>query len=78
MPKVTPKDLTPATDGPAGQAEFHDLRCDCGKLLARVLHSVLELKCHRCKRVVLIVGGRPFAAMDSGCCTCTPEPGPPT
>ncbi len=54
-------DLEPATKG--------DLRCDCGKLLARVLHGVLELKCSRCKRVVLVAGGQRFEPIGAAC-TC--------
>jgi Zn finger protein HypA/HybF involved in hydrogenase expression len=47
-----------------------DLRCECGKLLARVLRTVLELKCPRCKRVVLVVGGKRFEVAGAGPCTC--------
>ena len=47
-----------------------DLRCDCGKLLARVLRAVLELKCPRCKRVVLVVGGQRFEPSDAPACSC--------
>jgi phage FluMu protein Com len=46
-----------------------DLRCDCGKLLARVVRAVIELKCSRCKRVVLVAGGRRFEEQGGGC-TC--------
>jgi phage FluMu protein Com len=53
------------------QYENNDLRCDCGKLLARVVHAVIELKCSRCKRVVLVVGGRRFEEQGrQGSCTC--------
>jgi phage FluMu protein Com len=45
-----------------------DLRCDCGKLLARVLRAVIELKCPRCKRVVLVVGGRRYEPTDAPAC----------
>jgi hypothetical protein len=31
-----------------------DVRCDCGSLMARVTTSGIELKCRRCKRVVLV------------------------
>ncbi len=52
-----------------------DLRCDCGKLLARVLRTVLELKCPRCKRVVLVVGTHRYHEAGAGSCTCsTPAP----
>jgi hypothetical protein len=29
-------------------------RCECGKLLAKVTQAGLELKCSRCRRVVVI------------------------
>ncbi len=35
------------------QAE-HDLRCQCGSLMARVTEAGIELKCRRCKRVVVV------------------------
>jgi hypothetical protein len=47
-----------------------ELRCDCGKLLARVLHGVLELKCPRCKHVVLVVGGQRFEPAGAPACAC--------
>jgi phage FluMu protein Com len=47
-----------------------DLRCDCGKLLARVLHAVIEFKCPRCKRVVLIASGQRFEPAGTAPCTC--------
>jgi hypothetical protein len=53
-----------------------DLRCDCGKLLARVIHSVLELKCPRCKRVVLVADGRRYEGTGNGPCTCGEAPSP--
>jgi len=31
-----------------------DRRCECGKLLAKVTEAGLELKCSRCRRVVVI------------------------
>lgn len=31
-----------------------DLRCPCGSLMARLTAAGLELKCRRCKRVVLL------------------------
>jgi phage FluMu protein Com len=47
-----------------------ELRCDCGKLLARVLRSVLELKCPRCKRVVLVMGDRRYQEAGAAPCRC--------
>lgn len=64
--------MQPARERPHDHAA-DDLRCDCGKLLARVLHSVLELKCSRCKRVTLIVDGRRFEPADLPGCTCDPK-----
>ena len=40
--------------------EPSDCRCVCGNLLARVVADGVELKCRRCKRVLLVavpVGG---------------------
>jgi phage FluMu protein Com len=31
-----------------------ELRCACGNLLARLTEEGVELKCRRCKRIVLI------------------------
>ena len=31
-----------------------ELRCDCGSLMARVTAHGVELKCRRCKRLVLL------------------------
>jgi phage FluMu protein Com len=31
-----------------------DCRCACGSLLARLLHDAIELKCRRCKRVIVL------------------------
>ncbi|HXG20536.1 MAG TPA: hypothetical protein VNN62_15860 [Methylomirabilota bacterium] len=39
--------------GPA-PAEAHECRCCCGNLLARLCAEGVELKCRRCKRMVLI------------------------
>jgi hypothetical protein len=56
------------------------LRCDCGKLLARVVHAVVELKCPRCKHIVLIAGGQRFEPAGAPPCTCAavtpPRPSP--
>ena len=32
----------------------HELRCGCGSLMARRTQAGLELKCRRCKRVVVV------------------------
>lgn len=36
-----------------------ETRCECGQLIAKVGEGGLELKCKRCKRIVLI----PFSAI---------------
>lgn len=38
----------------------HETRCECGQLIAKVKDDGLELKCKRCKRIVMI----PFAAIE--------------
>jgi hypothetical protein len=36
-----------------------ETRCECGQLIAKVVDGGLELKCKRCKRIVLI----PFSSI---------------
>lgn len=43
----------PSPSRDAGHAE-HERRCACGSLLARLRATGVELKCRRCKRVVVI------------------------
>jgi phage FluMu protein Com len=38
-------------DQPEASAET---RCECGRLLARLTEAGIELKCSRCRRVVVI------------------------
>ncbi|AUX43234.1 hypothetical protein SOCE26_046780 [Sorangium cellulosum] len=40
--------------GVAGHTERDALRCDCGSMLARYVPGGVELKCRRCKRVVIV------------------------
>jgi hypothetical protein len=40
--------------GPRDATAAHDVRCDCGSLLARWTPAGLELKCRRCKRHVVV------------------------
>jgi phage FluMu protein Com len=40
--------------GVAGRAEPNSVRCGCGSLLARYVPGGVELKCRRCKRVVVV------------------------
>lgn len=32
----------------------HEARCECGQLIAKLRADGVELKCKRCKRIVLI------------------------
>jgi hypothetical protein len=41
-------------DVPHAQPIEHELRCGCGSLMARRTPEGLELKCRRCKRVVVV------------------------
>ncbi|KYF74223.1 hypothetical protein [Sorangium cellulosum] len=59
MNDLTPKRTAPsgggcAHCGVAGHADHDAMRCDCGSLLARHVAGGIELKCRRCKRVVVI------------------------
>jgi phage FluMu protein Com len=38
----------------------HETRCECGQLIAKVGGQGLELKCKRCKRIVVI----PFSSIE--------------
>jgi hypothetical protein len=60
----------PMRRGVVSAASIESLRCRCGRLLARVRRSVIELKCARCKRVVLLVGGRRYEDPFAGRCEC--------
>jgi len=37
-----------------------ETRCECGQLIAKVCDQGLELKCKRCKRIVII----PFSSIE--------------
>ena len=41
-------------------ADVSETRCECGQLMAKVKGLALELKCKRCKRIVII----PFNAIE--------------
>lgn len=60
----------PAGEPETTSSDVEVLRCDCGRLLARVLNGAIELKCARCKRVVIIVGGRRFEERGTQACAC--------
>ncbi|RMH09124.1 MAG: hypothetical protein D6704_01870 [Nitrospirae bacterium] len=38
----------------SSSAQLAEIRCHCGQLVARLTPSGVELKCKRCKRLVLI------------------------
>jgi len=48
--------------GPSSETlvESSETRCECGQLIAKVRGQRLELKCKRCKRIVVI----PFSAIE--------------
>ncbi len=48
---------SPLSQAIAGVCET---RCECGQLIAKVRGQALELKCKRCKRIVII----PFNAIE--------------
>jgi phage FluMu protein Com len=49
-------------------ADISETRCECGQLIAKVRGQTLELKCKRCKRIVVI----PFNAIEGWRSTATP------
>jgi phage FluMu protein Com len=49
------------------QPNTQEVRCECGSLVAKLVGSVIELKCRRCKRLALI----PLAEFEGGSQTVT-------
>jgi hypothetical protein len=49
---MEPGTLAGAPEGKSEDGQAH--RCTCGSLLARLVASGVELKCRRCKRIVLL------------------------
>lgn len=45
---------------PSDRYKTLETRCECGQLIAKVCEQGLELKCKRCKRIVLI----PFSSIE--------------
>lgn len=41
-------------------ADKSEARCECGQLIAKLLATGLELKCKRCKRIILL----PFSRIE--------------
>lgn len=52
-PVPGPRRTAPDPSG-SGSPRAGDCRCECGSLLARVVPDGIELKCRRCKRVMLV------------------------
>ncbi|HTN43045.1 MAG TPA: hypothetical protein VMN77_04525 [Nitrospiria bacterium] len=49
------------------QPNSHEVRCECGSLVAKLVGSAIELKCRRCKRLALI----PLSNFNGGSKTVT-------
>lgn len=49
----TGRDITERTEEARATAE-RETRCECGQLIAKLQSDGIELKCKRCKRIVLI------------------------
>jgi len=47
------------TSSTSHSADCGETRCECGQLIAKVREQGLELKCKRCKRIVVI----PFSSI---------------
>jgi hypothetical protein len=44
----------------AGASDQAEARCECGQLIAKLRENGLELKCKRCKRIILL----PFSRIE--------------
>jgi len=44
----------------SGACHGNETRCECGQLIAKVRGRAIELKCKRCKRIVVI----PFSSIE--------------
>ena len=51
--------MASATTPMSSSADCEETRCECGQLIAKVRGQGLELKCKRCKRIVVI----PFSSI---------------
>jgi hypothetical protein len=49
-----------ATSFNSRSVDCGETRCECGQLIAKVRGQGLELKCKRCKRIVII----PFSSIE--------------
>jgi hypothetical protein len=52
--------MTSSTTSSTHSAGSQETRCECGQLIAKVRGEGLELKCKRCKRIVVI----PFSSIE--------------
>ena len=52
--------MVTATTSSSRSANSGETRCECGQLIAKVSGQGLELKCKRCKRIVVI----PFSSIE--------------
>ncbi len=52
--------MASATTPLSPSADCSETRCECGQLIAKVRGQGLELKCKRCKRIVVI----PFSSIE--------------
>lgn len=56
--------MSPSTRQTVRGSQTGAARCECGQLIAKVRDQGLEVKCKRCKRIVLIpfssIEGNPF------------------
>jgi hypothetical protein len=50
---LSPQVIAMPSDPPSAPAPA-DARCCCGSLLARIVPGGLELKCRRCRRLMLV------------------------
>ena len=49
-----------ATSSYSRSVDCGETRCECGQLIAKVRGQGLELKCKRCKRIIVI----PFSSIE--------------
>ena len=52
--------MASVTAPPFEGSQNFETRCECGQLIAKVRGQGLELKCKRCKRIVVI----PFSSIE--------------
>lgn len=54
--------MPPETSEVTARANEHDseARCECGQLMAKLRQDGIELKCKRCRRIVLL----PFSGIE--------------